>query len=104
MKELLKKAKETKTMDELKALLSENGLDMDEEKAKKFYERIHSGEELSDTELSSLTGGAGINLNIGNTHTKRCPRCGAPMQVAKNGSGKCLSCGYNSSIGTIKFN
>ncbi len=104
MKEFLKKAKETETMEEFKALLSGKGLDIDEEKAEKFYARIHSGEELSDAELAGLIGGVGINLNIGNAvHTKRCPKCGALMQVAKNGSSSCISCGYKYSLGTIKF-
>lgn len=55
--ELLEKAKETKTMEELKALLSENGFKMDDKNVKEFYESIHSGKALSDEELEGLSGG-----------------------------------------------
>lgn len=55
--ELLEKAKETKTMEELKALMSKNGFKMNENDVEEFYARIHSGEALSDEELEGLSGG-----------------------------------------------
>ncbi len=94
MKELLKKAKETKTMDELKTLLSESNLDLDEESMEKLYTRIHSDEELSDEELEGLSGGARVDMYIGGEDIK-CPKCHKYMHIDRfTRYGKCHNCGY----------
>ena len=56
--ELLEKAKQTKSVEELLALAKENGVEMSEAQAKAYYAQLHpvSGE-LSDDELDNVAGG-----------------------------------------------
>ena len=58
--ELLAKAKEAKTYDELKSLAEANGVEMTEEDAKAYFSKLHpqSGE-LADDELDYVAGGCG---------------------------------------------
>ena len=57
-KELLAKAKETKTPEELLALAKENGAELTEESAKAYFDRLHPQTgELSDSELDNVAGG-----------------------------------------------
>lgn len=87
---LLEKAKETKTVEELKTLLSENGFDMDDENAEEFYARIHSDEELSDEELDGLSGGREGK----GYYTTKCPRCDMYTMVISGRTriGRCSNC------------
>ena len=56
--ELIAKAKETKTPEELAALANENGMEMTEESAKAYFEQLHpTSGELSDDELENVAGG-----------------------------------------------
>lgn len=55
--ELLIKAKEAKTAEELLALAKENGIEMTEESAKAYFEQIHKTGELADEELDNVSGG-----------------------------------------------
>lgn len=59
-KEMLAKAKEAKTYDELKALADANGVEMTEEDAKAYFSKLHpqSGA-LADDELDYVAGGCG---------------------------------------------
>lgn len=57
-KELLEKAKTAKTPEELMALAKENGVDLTEEAANTYFERLNpkmGG--LSDDELNNVAGG-----------------------------------------------
>ncbi|MBQ3507357.1 MAG: Nif11-like leader peptide family RiPP precursor [Clostridia bacterium] len=56
--EMIAKAKNTKTSEELIALAKENGIEMTEEEAKTFFAQLNppSGE-LSDDELADVAGG-----------------------------------------------
>ena len=57
-KELLAKAKEMKTPDELMSLAKENGIEMTEESAKAYFEQLHPKTgELTDDELDNIAGG-----------------------------------------------
>lgn len=57
-KELLVKAKEAKTPEELLTLAKENGMEMTAEKAQKIFAQLHSQSgELSDDELDNVAGG-----------------------------------------------
>ena len=57
-KELVAKAKEAKTPEELMALAKENGMELTEESAKAYFEAIHpEAGELSDDELNNVAGG-----------------------------------------------
>ena len=61
-KEMLAKAKEAKTYDELKVLADANGVEMTEEDAKAYFSKLHpqSGA-LADDELDYVAGGCGGN-------------------------------------------
>lgn len=56
--ELVKKAKEAKTVEELLALAKENSIELTEEQAKACFDQLHSTSgELSDDELDDVAGG-----------------------------------------------
>ena len=93
-KELLKKAKEAKTVEELKALASQNNFDMDDDEAEKYFAHLHSNETLSDDELGDISGGACRSKHY---YYKRCPRCQTLVKVngIEGGSWWCSNCGYH---------
>ena len=56
--ELLKKAREAKTPEELLQLVQENGMpEFSEENAKMYFDHLHKSGELSDEELEQAAGG-----------------------------------------------
>ena len=65
-KELVAKAKEAKTPEELMALAKEAGIDMTEESAASLFEQLNSKtSELSDSELDNVSGGCGGGYDAG---------------------------------------
>ncbi len=56
--ELLEKAKQAKSPEELIALAKENGTEMTEESAKAYFDQLHKSGELADDELDNVAGGA----------------------------------------------
>lgn len=65
-KELVAKAKEAKTSEELMALAKEAGIDMTEESAALTFEQLNSKTgELSDSELDNVSGGCGGGYDAG---------------------------------------
>ena len=65
-KELVAKAKEAKTSEELMALAKEAGIDMTEESAALAFEQLNSKTgELSDSELDNVSGGCGGGYDAG---------------------------------------
>ena len=65
-KELVAKAKEAKTSEELMALAKESGIDMTEESAALAFEQLNSKtSELSDSELDNVSGGCGGGYDAG---------------------------------------
>lgn len=58
--EFLKKLNKAKSPEELIALAKEDGFELSEEKAKKLYDMLRSGTELSDDELEGAAGGKGL--------------------------------------------
>ena len=65
-KELVAKAKEAKTPEELMALAKEDGIDMTEESAALAFEQLNSKTgELSDSELDNVSGGCGGGYDAG---------------------------------------
>ena len=68
-KELVAKAKEAKTAEELMALAKEAGIDMTEESAALAFEQLNSKTgELSDSELDNVSGGCGGGYDAGRPH------------------------------------
>ena len=56
--EMITKAKEAKSVEELIALAKENGVELDEESAKAYFEQLHPKTgEVSDDELENVSGG-----------------------------------------------
>ena len=57
-KNLILKAKEAKSVEELIALAKENGIELNEEDAKMYFEQLNAKKgELSDDELENVSGG-----------------------------------------------
>ena len=55
--ELLKKAKEAKSAEELLAIAKENGMELSEEEAAAYFAQLNKSGELSDDELDAVAGG-----------------------------------------------
>ena len=55
--QLLEKAKEAKSAEELLALAKENGMELTEEDAAEYFAQLHKSGELSDEELDNVAGG-----------------------------------------------
>ena len=66
--EIIAKAKEAKSAEELLAMAKENDMELTEEEAKEYYDRLHASGELADDELDSVAGGIGCT---------KCPDCGS---------------------------
>lgn len=60
-KDLLKKAQNVKSKEELLALLKENDLDISDEKADELYAQIKSHREIGDDDLGKVSGGVSFN-------------------------------------------
>lgn len=56
--DILAKAKQAKSPEELLALAAENGYTLDGEKAQEFFEKLQSLGELSEDELEHISGGS----------------------------------------------
>ena len=70
-KELVARAKEAKTPEELMALAKEAGIDMTEESAALAFEQLNSKTgELSDSELDNVSGGCGGGYDAGRPHPR----------------------------------
>ena len=79
--EMIAKAKEAKSVEELIALAKENGVELTEEDAKMYFEQLNAKKgELSDDELDAVAGGACAGDTLGD-HVQlpggTCPYCGA---------------------------
>ena len=65
-KELLAKANEMTTPEELMALAKENGVELTEESAAAYFDRLNPKTgELSDSELDNVSGGCGGGYDAG---------------------------------------
>ena len=56
-KELIEKAKEAKSVEELMSLAKENGKELTKEEAEAYFAQLHKSGELSDEELDNVAGG-----------------------------------------------
>ena len=56
-KELIAKAKEAASVEELLSLAKENSIELTEEQAKELFDALHASGELSDDELKDVAGG-----------------------------------------------
>ena len=101
--DLIAKAKQAKTAEELLTLVKESGMEMTEESAKAYFEQLSSKTgELADDELDNVSGGA-----CGTTYYEACmansycsdyicSRCGSRGIIVRNGELRCSGClAYN---------
>ena len=104
-KNLILKAKDAKSVEELMALAKENGIELNEEDAKMYFEQFNSKKgELSDDELDNVSGGmrplvASAPCPI--VASAPCPKC--KTQGRYTGSGnewKCPTCGCRWNVNT----
>ncbi len=96
--ELIEKAKQAKSPEELLALAKENGTELTEKSVKAYFDQLHKTGELSDDELDNISGGgcrAGdgrLVVTIGHTcNSWRCKKCGGSRGTGKY-SGVCANC------------
>lgn len=112
--EVLEKAKQADTAEELMAVAKENGVELTEEEAKSYFEQLHRSGELSDEELDNVAGGACVQKKDYQAKDGRmvvtvgyccdhfvCEYCGATRRThhcSKTGpsSGLCDTCKYMS--------
>ncbi len=86
-KELLEKARQANSPEELLALAKENDYELDEEGAKAYFEQLHTTGELSDDELDNVAGGGCYNggrLVVTKFHNCKnwiCKKCGGDYQT-----------------------
>ncbi len=101
-KELLRKAKETKTMEEFMALLSQNDIEIDEDEAGKIFALLNSEDALNDDELDNISAG-GCSSGKKSDCTVICPECSSELKVSGSTNAfsmnlfrtaACLRCGY----------
>ena len=72
--ELIEKAKQANTPEELLSLAKENGIELSEDKAKEYFERLGKSGEMSDEELGSVAGG-GCYYDDGRLVVTACYKC-----------------------------
>ena len=102
--ELITKAKQAKTPEELMALAKENNMEMTEECAKEYFEKLHpqSGE-LSDDELDNVAGGGCLgsdpyDICMADGYCLSdyvCERCGTRGIDSSTGVLRCSGCFAN---------
>ena len=73
--ELLAKAKAAKSAEELIALAKENGMELSEEEAKKFFAELNKEGTLADDELDNVSGGCGDEIVKKDLFFFTCPFC-----------------------------
>ena len=55
--ELIEKARQAKSVEELITLAKENGITLSEDEARDYFNQLHKSGELSDDELDNVSGG-----------------------------------------------
>ena len=96
--EIIAKAREAKSAEELLAMAKENDIELTGEQAKEYYDRLHATGELADDELDNVAGGG-----CGSKGPVQCPNCGVVetnIATFSNGSHttwthNCLNCGHS---------
>lgn len=81
--EIIEKAKRAKSAEELTALAKENGIELTEDEAKEYFERLNKSDELSDEELDNVAGG-GCGGGGPQYAPSRCRYCGGRL-------GRCIN-------------
>ncbi len=93
--ELITKAKECKSAEELFALAKESNVEMTETQAAELFSKLNQEGELSDDELDSAAGGGSCGKSSGYSpkngdrvsvvyDSNKCPKCGGMIGVITN--------------------
>ena len=94
-KNLILKAKDAKSAEELMALAKENGIELNEEDAIMYFEQLNAKKgELSDDELDCVAGGGCFG-----GEERYCPNCQTRLERRGSCHGlylfyQCNNCGY----------
>ena len=94
-KNLILKAKDAKSVEELMALAKENGVELNEDDAKMYFEQLNAKKgELSDDELDAVAGGGCLG-----EEERYCPNCQTRLELRASCHGlysfyQCNNCGY----------
>ncbi len=94
--ELIEKAKRAKSAEELMTLAKENGVDISEDEARKYFDKLNKSGELSDDELNSVSGGGCIGSASGDSETKFKEHY--QNKRVRCNKGSCAICGSNRGI------
>ena len=93
--EMITKAKEAKSVEELIALAKENGIELTEEEARMYFEQLTAKKgELPDDELDCVAGGGCFG-----EEERYCPNCQTRLEMRYSCHGlydfyRCNNCGY----------
>ena len=93
-KELLEKAKESKSAEELMSFAKENGVELASEEAEEYFARLNKSGELSDEELDNVAGG-GCHSKDGRLIVSEFYSCEYGV-FSKVFDCSCVSCKYSS--------
>ena len=77
-KELLEKAKQANSPEELLVLAKENDVELTQEQAEAYFEQMNKSGELSDDELADAAGGKG-GCGADSDSSEECPNCGGKL-------------------------
>lgn len=72
--ELIEKAKQAKSAEELFSAAKENGVELSEDEARDYFEQMNKSGELSDDELDNVSGGCGGD------NKPKCHQCGGTLE------------------------
>lgn len=92
--EIIEKAKQAKSVEELLSLAKENEIELTEDEGKAYFEQLHKSGELSDEELGNVAGGGcDICTRISRRLEKPryCPMCGGKL-IHRNNVYYCDKC------------
>ena len=78
----LEKAKQAKNAEELRSLARENGMELTEEEASKFFAELHKEGEIADEELVNVSGGCGEEILEPKFHAGDIVYLGNPLNTA----------------------
>ena len=93
--EMITKAKEANSVEELITLAKENGIELNEDDAKMYFEQLNAKKgELSDDELEDVAGGGCLG-----EEERYCPNCQTRLEMRGSCHGlylfyQCNNCGY----------
>ena len=107
--ELIEKAKQAKSVEELTALAKENGFELTEDEAKNYFEKLNASGALSDEELDNVSGGGcyykdgrlvvTCNYSCGRY---KCRSCGKGMEDTIGAYHSCVATGDRNHMSACK--